>query len=99
MVGSRVIEINCAFYKTQTEESHVKIQIPLRIAGDRRHVVKTGNVSHHRHHILSTPAQFGKAFGVRGSSFWLAAPISSHATMALIAASVAPIAMIIRKAC
>ena len=99
MIRSRIIKIDRAFYETKTEKSHIEVQISLRIAGDRSHVMKSGNFFLHRHHIVSTSIQSAKAFGAREYSFCAAVPMRSHATIALTTASVAPIAMISLKAC
>ena len=47
MVRSRIIKIDCALYEAKTEKSHIEVQIPLRIAGDRSHMVKSGNFRVH----------------------------------------------------
>src|SRR5215471_3444944 len=43
MVRSRIIKIYRALNKTQTEKSDIKIEVPLRIAGDRSDVMKSRN--------------------------------------------------------
>src|SRR4030095_714463 len=60
---------------------------------------KPGNSLLHMHHIVGRWTQSTKAFGGCEYSFCPAVPMRSHATMALTAASVAPIAMISLKAC
>src|SRR4029450_6394657 len=99
MIRSRVIKIDGAFYETKAEKSHIEVQVPLRIAGDRSHMVKSWNCFLHRHHIVGKWIQSAKAFGARECSFCAAEPMRSHATIALTTASVAPIAMISLKEC
>jgi hypothetical protein len=48
MITSRIVEIDCALDETQTEKSHVKIEVPLRIAGDRSNVMKATNFAFHK---------------------------------------------------
>ena len=48
MITSRIVEIDRALDETQPEKSHVKIEVPLRIAGYRSNVMKSANfVFHH----------------------------------------------------
>src|SRR6266513_6552992 len=46
MIRSRIIEIDRAFHEAKTEKSHIEVQVSLRIAGDRSHMVKSGNLVH-----------------------------------------------------
>ena len=48
MIRSRIIKIDCAFYETKTEKSHIEIQISLRIAGDRSDVMKSRDFAIHQ---------------------------------------------------
>ena len=41
MVSSRIIKIHRALHETQTEKPDIKIEVPLRIAGDRSDVMKS----------------------------------------------------------
>src|SRR5262245_27637314 len=62
MVGSRVIKIHRALDETQTEKPDVKIEVPLRIAGDRSDVMKSRNFSVHQGDgdvRSSSPRRFG----------------------------------------
>jgi hypothetical protein len=47
MIRSRIVEIDGAFDETQTEKSHIKIEIPLRIARDRSDMMKATNFNIH----------------------------------------------------
>jgi hypothetical protein len=47
MVGSWVVEIDCAFDQSQSEGTSVEIEVPLRIAGDAGYVVDTGAAEAH----------------------------------------------------
>ena len=47
MVRSRIVKIDRALDETQTEKRHVKIEVPLRIAGDRSDVMQSGNFAVH----------------------------------------------------
>jgi len=48
MIRSRIIEIDRAFHETKAEKPDIKIEVPLRIAGDRSHVMKSGNFAVHQ---------------------------------------------------
>ena len=96
---SRIIKVDGELNEAQAEEADIKIEVSLRIAGDRSHMMKSGNFFRHRCHIVSKRIQSAKAFGGRGYFFCPAVPMRIQATMALTAASVAPIAMISLKAC
>jgi len=48
MITSRVVEIDGALDETQTEKSDIKIEVPLRIAGDRSNVMKATNFVFHQ---------------------------------------------------
>src|SRR5207248_8980892 len=97
MIRTRIIEVDGPFYETETEKSHIEVQVSLRIARDRSHMMKSVNFLLSSHHIVSKWIQSAKAFG-REFSFCPAVPMRTHATIALTAASVAPIAMINLKA-
>src|SRR4029077_11436372 len=43
MVRSRIVKIDGALDETQTEKRDVKIEVPLRIAGDRSDVMQSRN--------------------------------------------------------
>jgi hypothetical protein len=47
MVRSRIVKIDGALYETQTEKRDVKIEVPLRIAGDRSDVMQSRNLTVH----------------------------------------------------
>ena len=48
MVRSRIIEIHRAFHEPQTEKPDIKIEVRLRIAGDRSDVMKSGDFAIHQ---------------------------------------------------
>ena len=48
MVRSRIIKIHRAFHETKTEKPDVKIEVPLRIAGDRSDVMKSRDFTVHQ---------------------------------------------------
>jgi hypothetical protein len=43
MVRSRIVKIDGTLDETQTEKRDVKIEVPLRIAGDRSDVMQSRN--------------------------------------------------------
>jgi hypothetical protein len=47
MVRSRIVKIDGALDETQTEKPDVKIEVPLRIAGDRSDVMQSRNLTVH----------------------------------------------------
>src|SRR5947208_7047532 len=99
MIRTRIIEVDGPFYETETEKSHIEVQVSLRIARNRSHMMKSVNCFRHSHHIVRKWIQSAKAFGRREFSFCPAVPMRTHAAIALTAASIAPIAMISLKAC
>ena len=48
MVRSRIVKIDGTLHETQTEKPDIKIEIPLRIAGDRSDVMKSRNFAVHQ---------------------------------------------------
>ena len=41
MVRSGIVKIHCALHETQTENPDIKVEVPLRIAGDRSDVMES----------------------------------------------------------
>jgi hypothetical protein len=62
MIGSRIVEIDGAFDETQTEKPDIKIEVPLRIAGDRSDVMKSTNLVVHQTGYRMPPTFLGKPF-------------------------------------
>ena len=77
MIASRIVKIHSAFNETQTEKSHVKIEVPLRIAGNRSNVMKSANFVFHQTTMSDLVVQL---VATRGSG-WnrIAATIASRA--------------------
>src|SRR5438477_12234654 len=99
MVGTRIIEVDGPFYETETEKSHIEVQVSLRIARNRSHMMKSVNCYRHSHHIVSKWIQSAKAFGRREFSFCTSDQMRTNAAIALNAASIAPNTKITIKAC
>src|SRR4029077_357143 len=61
MVRSRIVKIDGALDETQTEKRDVKIEIPLRIAGDRSDVMQSRNFAVDSHlSITSSPRSMSR---------------------------------------
>ena len=62
MIRSRIIKIDRAFHETKAEKSHIEVQVPLRIARDRSHMVKSRDFAIHQRDEgirLNSPRGFG----------------------------------------
>src|SRR5204862_6633375 len=77
MITSWVIEINRAFDESQTEKADIKVEVPLRIAGNCGDVMKAANFVFHQATITSFVVQL---MATRGSA-WnrMTATIASRA--------------------
>src|SRR5438132_10066733 len=64
MIRSRIVEINGAFDETQTQKSHIKIEVPLRIARDSGHMVKSANLVIHQTRSRSCRSSRAGPFGM-----------------------------------
>ena len=48
MIRSRIIKVHRALNESQTEKPDIKVEVPLRIAGDRSDVMQSGNFAVHQ---------------------------------------------------
>ena len=71
MITSWIIEIDRAFDESQTEKADIKVEVPLRIAGNCGDVMKAANFVFHQATITSFVVQLMATRGSAWTDIWL----------------------------
>src|SRR5688572_23644020 len=72
VIGAGIVEVDGQLHESEAEDLRVEVEIALRVAGDRRDVMKTEDLAHNESSrltcVLATPLDRGREISWRRSA-------------------------------